>query len=339
MEPRARHSRQFRFVGIGPEGQKKIAAGHAAIVGLGALGSVSAEILARAGVGTLTIIDRDILEESNLQRQILYNEQDAAEGLPKAEAARRAILRIDRSLTVHSHVEDLTTANLDRILASADVIVDGTDNFTTRYLVNDYCVERGKPWIYGAAVSAAGLVMSILPGETACLRCLFPEPTPPEETPTCETAGIVATVSGIVAMAQATEALKILAGKKNVILRGLYHFDPWNGIYKNLRVDRDPGCPCCGSREFPWLRGERGDSIATLCGRNSIQIHPPLGASRLNLSAMAARVPNVSRSTPFLLQFTVENHLLTLFADGRAIVADTNDAALAKTLYARYVGC
>lgn len=336
--PRARHARQVRFTGIGAEGQARIAGAHVAVVGLGALGSVSAEVLARAGIGKLTILDRDVLEESNLQRQILYNEVDVRDGLPKAEAARRALLRIDRKISVEARVVDLNIKNIDSLLGGANVVVDGTDNFTTRYLLNDWSVARGVPWIYGAAVSAAGLVMTILPGDGPCLRCIFPEPTPPAETPTCETAGIVATASGMVAMAQATEALKIAAGRSDRVVRGLLHLDPWDGIYKTMRVERDPECPCCARGERPWLAGERGDVTTTLCGRDSIQVGAPAAGLRLDLAAMAPRLPAVERTTPFLIQFCAENHAITLFTDGRAIIGGTQDAALAKTLYARYIG-
>ncbi|MBI3817790.1 MAG: ThiF family adenylyltransferase [Planctomycetes bacterium] len=336
--PRPRHSRQARFSGIGRDGQLRIAQARVAVVGLGALGSVSAEILARAGIGHLTIIDRDVLEESNLQRQILYSERDVAERLPKAEAARRALLEIDHEINIRALVDDLTPRNIDRVLDNIQVVVDGTDNFITRYLMNDWCVAKNIPWVYGAAVSSAGFAMTCIPGTTPCLRCVFPEPPPPEDSPNCETAGIIASASGMVAMAQAAETLKLVSGNIQSVARGLLHFDPWNGMYKLMRVERDPACPCCARGERPWLRGERGDGTVSLCGRNSIQIGAPESGLALRLEAMAARLPDVARKSAFLVEFTAEDHLITLFADGRAIVAGTSDPALARTLYARYIG-
>lgn len=337
-QARPRHSRQARFSGIGPEGQAKIAGSHAAIVGLGALGSVIAATLARAGVGTLTIIDRDVIEESNLQRQYLYTEAHVRENLPKAEAARRALLEIDSQLNIRAFTEDLAPGSIGQCLRAAEVVLDGTDNFQTRYLINDWCVERSVPWIYGAAVSGAGLSMAILPGDGPCLRCVFPEPTPPTETPTCETAGIIATASGMVALSQSNEALKLLAGRREAVVRGLLQIDPWNGIYKTLHVDRDPACPCCvhGARE--WLRGGRADTAVTLCGRNSIQIAGDPARGGIDLDAMARRVEQVKKKNRFLLIFEAGGHEFTLFPDGRTIISNVSDPAAAKALHARFVG-
>jgi adenylyltransferase/sulfurtransferase len=338
---RARHARQARFVGIGAEGQEKIARSRATIVGLGALGSVIAETLARAGVGSLGLIDRDTVEETNLQRQVLYDEEDAREALPKAEAARRAIARIDSGLRLEAHVEDLTSRNADRLLSGSDVILDGTDNFATRYLINDFAVERKIPWVYGAAVSSSGLVLAVIPNETACLRCAFPEPSPPEETQTCETAGIIAPASGMVALAQAAEALKILCGARESLLSGMLQIDPWAGSYRVFRAPRDPNCPCCVRGERPWLRGAREDLSAVLCGRGSVQVSPPAeaeGPRRIDLALFAARLPGVERHNSFSLRFVAEGHPITLFPDGRAIVGNTTDPSVARALYARYIG-
>ncbi|MFN0205419.1 MAG: ThiF family adenylyltransferase [Planctomycetota bacterium] len=334
---RPRHARQARFQQIGDEGQRNIAKSTAAIVGLGALGSVSAETLARAGVGTLIFIDRDVVEETNLQRQVLYTESDVAEALPKAEAARRAIVKIDSTLKIHAAVEDLSPANIDRLLSNADVIVDGTDNFATRYLMNDFAVANDKPWIYGAAVSSSGFVMTVQPNKSACLCCVFPEPPPPEETPTCETAGIVASASGMVALAQSMEALKILSGRADHTISGLQHFDPWMGMYRILQCERDPNCSCCVRGDRAWLRGERSNATVTLCGRNSVQV----GAAqpvKLDLAAIAKKVPNVISINSFSLRFSAEEHTIILFPDGRAIISDTADPAAARTLYSRYIG-
>ncbi len=343
MEPpiRGRHARQIRVAGIGEEGQRRIGRARVAVVGLGALGSVAAEMLARAGVGQLVLVDRDFVEETNLQRQVLYTEADAREGTPKAEAARRALAAVDSAIAIEAHVADLTPASIDRLLRGADVVVDGTDNFSTRYLLNDWSVERGVPWVYGAAVSTAGLVMPVLPGETACLRCVFPEPTPPEQTETCETAGIVASASGMIALAEATEALKIVCGAREALQRGLLQLDPWAGSYRLLRVDRDPGCPCCARGERPFLRGERGDATATLCGRDSVQVSPSPAAGRerrVDLAALSLRLPGVERVTPHFVRFVAEGHRVTLFPDGRAIVGGTVEPAVARGLYARWIG-
>jgi adenylyltransferase/sulfurtransferase len=338
---RARHARQARFAGIGPAGQARLARSSAAVVGLGALGTVVAETLARAGVGELVLIDRDTVEETNLQRQVLYTEADAAEGIPKAEAARRALAAIDGELRLRVHVEDLTSRSIARLLEGVDVILDGTDNFTTRYLLNDYCVTRSLPWIYGAAVGGSGLVLTVVPGGP-CLRCVFPEPSPPEETPNCETAGILATASGMVALVQSLEAVKLLTGNAAKLHGGLLQIDPWNGSYRSFRVPRDPACPCCVKGERPWLRGEREDAGTVLCGRNSFQITPAPPASgesrRIDLEGFAKRVPSVERVNPLTLRFTAEGHAITLFSDGRAIVGGTTDPAEARSLYAKYIG-
>jgi adenylyltransferase/sulfurtransferase len=269
----------------------------------------------------------------------LYTERDAAEGIPKAEAARRALAAIDSNLVIRAEVADLTSRNADRLLSGAKVILDGTDNFTARYLLNDYCVDRKIPWVYGAAVGSSGLVMPVLPGETACLRCVFPEPAPPEETQNCETAGILASASGMVALAESLEAMKILAGKTDLVARGMLQLDPWSGDYRRFAASRDPACPCCVRGERPWLRGEREDQSAILCGRNSVQVSPSRnGAARLDLAEFAKRLPAVESNNSFSLRFEAEGHRVTLFPDGRAIIGGTNDPAVARTLYARYVG-
>lgn len=337
MATRPRHVRQVRFAELGEAGQSRIARAHVAVVGLGALGSVAAEALARAGVGKLTLIDRDFVEETNLPRQVLYTEEDAREGTPKAIAAERALRAIDSELELRAEVADLAPSSIDRILAGAQAVVDGTDNFSTRYLLNDWSLERGVPWVYGAAVGGSGLAMAVLPGDGPCLRCIFPEPTPPELTPTCETSGILGTVSGIVALCEATEALKIVSGRVDAVVRGLQQVEAWRGGTRIFAAERDPECPACARGERPYLRGERGDSSAVLCGRNSVQITPakPL---QLDLGAMAERMPGLQKRSPFLIRFVAEEHPVTLFADGRAIVGETTDAAVARTLYARYVG-
>ncbi|HKE00732.1 MAG TPA: ThiF family adenylyltransferase [Planctomycetota bacterium] len=336
-EIRPRHVRQVRFTGLGPEGQRALQRGTAAIVGVGALGTVSAETLARAGVGKLVLVDRDVVDETNLHRQVLFEDADAKEGAPKVEAARRAIARIDPAIEVIAEAADLSAANANRLLAGAAVVLDGTDNFETRYLLNEWSLERGVPWIYGAAVASSGLAMAILPRETACLRCVFPEPSPPEATATCETAGILPTASAIVAHVQATLAIQLLSGAASSVARGLLHVDPWAGTFRSLRVDRDPACPACAKGERPYLRGEAGAASATLCGRETVQVSPG-GERRLDLSAMAARVPQVEVASPLWLRFVAEGHPVTLFPDGRALVGRTTDPAVARTLYARYVG-
>ena len=332
-----RYSRQVLFPGIGAEGQAKLAQGRVTIVGCGANGACVSGLLARAGVGRLTIIDRDYVEPSNLQRQTLFDEADAAESLPKAVAAARKIAAFNSDVQVKPEVADLTPENAEALLGEADLILDATDNFETRYLINDYAVKQGCPWIYAAAVAAYGVTMNIIPGETACLTCMFP--APPEGTvETCDTAGILNSAVNLIGSIQVTEAIKFLVGAKDKLRRTLLSFDVWRNEQAEIAAARPRAdCQACGRREFVHLSGERRPQI-TLCGRNSVQIHER--SRPVNFVEMSARLGahGKVRHNSFVLKFWRDPYEMTLFPDGRAIIKGTNDTAVARSLYARFVG-
>jgi len=332
-----RYSRQFLFAPIGEAGQQRLADATVALVGCGATGAAAATLLARAGVGTLILIDRDFVEESNLQRQVLFDEADAAAATPKAEAARRQIARFNSDVKVHAHVADLVPDNIHALLADANLVLDATDNFETRYLINDYAVQQARPWIYAAAVGAYAATMNILPGETACLACLFPKP-PAGPVETCDTAGILNTAVNLAASIQVTEALKYLTGARDAMRRTLLSWDLWQNERSEISAAAPrPGCEVCGSRNFAHLRGE-GRPHITLCGRNSVQIHEHHRPVDLAATAERLRPHGEVRQNGLLLQFRRGPHTLTLFGDGRALIQGTTDIALARTLYARFVG-
>ncbi len=359
-----RYSRQVLFPGIGPLGQQRLAASHVAIVGCGAMGAASAALLARAGVGALTLIDRDFVEPSNLQRQVLFDEADARDSLPKAEAARRHIALFNSRVAVHARIRDLTPTNIAELLAPANqpapqIVLDATDNFETRYLINDFAVQRGTPWIYAAAIGAYAATMNILPAAleprtsnlepvfaTACLACIFPKP-PIGNVETCDTAGILSTAVNLAASIQVTEALKFLTGQPHLMRRTLLSFDLWNPT-GNASIDRSeistatprPDCEVCGQRVFTHLAG-RDRAHITLCGRDSVQIHEH--HRPVDFAALRARLESHAdiadlRANDLILRFRRGPLTLTLFADGRAIVQGTTDIALARSLYARFIG-
>jgi molybdopterin-synthase adenylyltransferase len=332
-----RYSRQVLFAGIGAAGQGKLAGAKVAVVGCGATGSVLTSLLARAGVGTIRIIDRDYIEASNLQRQVLFDESDARESLPKAVAAARKIAAFNSHIVIEPQVADLTPANAGALLAGVELILDGTDNFETRYLLNDYAVKNSLPWIYTAAVGSYGVTLNVIPGETACLACVFPDP-PRGAVETCETAGILNSAVNTVASIAATEALKFLVGAKQQLRRTLLSWDVW----KNHRAEMDgskprSGCRACGQREFIHLAG-KGRPRITLCGRNSVQIHEH--DRPVNLAQISEHLKTLGtvRQNSFVLKFWREPYEMTLFPDGRAIIKGTTDTAVARSLYARYVG-
>ena len=360
-----RYSRQILFPGIGAVGQQRLAASHVAIVGCGAMGAASASLLARAGVGTHTLIDRDFIEPSNLQRQVLFDESDARDSLPKAEAARRNIALFNSRITVHARISDLTPTNIaDLIPTSVHIVLDATDNFETRYLINDFAVQRGLPWIYAAAIGAYAATMNILPqpttsnqqpttvSPTACLACIFPKP-PTGNVETCDTAGILSTAVNLAASIQVTEALKFLTGQPHLMRRTLLSFDLWNpaglgspadhGYLDHSEISTNsprPDCPVCGQRIFTHLAGQDRAHI-TLCGRDSVQIHEH--HRPVDFNALRARLAGHAdiqdlRSNDLLLRFRRGSHTLTVFADGRAIVQGTTNIALARSLYARFIG-
>ena len=332
-----RYSRQILFPGIGRLGQARLADAHAAIIGCGATGAAAAGLLARAGIGRLTIIDRDYVEISNLQRQVLFDEADALAALPKAAAAKQKINLFNSDTLVHAHVADLIPESVEHLLDGASILLDATDNFETRYLINDYAVSRSIPWIYVAAIGSYAVTMNILPGETACLACLFPEP-PTGAVETCDTAGILNTAVNFAASIEVTEAIKFLIGKQASMRRTLLSYDLWTQERSEINAARPrPGCEVCSSRNFSHLRGESRPHI-TLCGRNSIQIHEH--HRPLDLESLATRLEphGEVRFNRLLLQFRQPPYTITLFADGRALVQGTTDITLARTLYARYIG-
>ncbi len=334
-----RYSRQVLFAPVGPQGQARLASAHVAVVGVGATGAAAAGLLARAGVGRLTLVDRDFVEPSNLQRQVLFDEADALAALPKAEAARRQIARFNSEIQVEARVADLVPGNVHALLADASLVLDATDNFETRYLLNDYALEQGKPWIYAGAVGAYAASMNILPGETACLACVFPEP-PSGPVETCETAGILGMAVNLAASIQAAEALKYLTGASASMRRTLISHDLWTNERSELTVARKPrpDCAACGPRrDWKHLRGE-GRPHITLCGRNSVQIHEH--ARSVDFAALAARLEphGLVRWNELLLRFAHAPYTLTVFPDGRTLVQGTTDVSQARTLYAKYLG-
>lgn len=337
MDAPDRYSRQKLLPEIGEEGQRLISTSRAVVVGCGALGTVQATLLVRAGTGETVLIDRDYVEASNLQRQCLFDERDAEEGTPKAVAAARSLRLANSAVRVTAVVKDLAACNAERLLESADVILDGTDNYEARYLINDVAVKRSIPWVYGAAVGTQGSVLPVLPGTTACLACLFPE-APSSRQPTCDTAGVLNAVTSLVGSLQAAEALKILAGHPEAACAKLVSQDVWSGERSAVRADvADPACPTCGKRQFSHLNAG-GRASARLCGRDAVQV--PGGDRPIDLAALAESLTGLGevRSTEHVVRFRCPPHELTVFADGRAIVKGTQDLGLARSLHARYVG-
>ncbi len=332
-----RYSRQLLFAGIGEEGQRRLAQARVAIVGVGAIGSVAAGLLARAGVGRLRLIDRDFVEPSNLQRQSLFEESDAAESLPKSVAAARRLSAINSEIALEAEVADLTPNNIERLLEGAQLVLDGTDNFETRYLLNDYCVKHGVSWIYAAAVGSYTATLNVLPGETACLACVFPE-APRGAVETCDTTGVLNSAVSLVASVQAGEAVKLLVGARDQLRHTLLSWDTWSNQRSEIDASRPRAdCRACGAGEFIHLAGE-GRPHITLCGRNSVQIHER--HRPVDLAEMGRRLAphGVVRSNDFVLRFSRDALEMTLFPDGRAIIKGTTDPAVARSLYARYVG-
>lgn len=338
-----RYAKQTRFAALGLQGQERLRAATALVCGVGALGAMSAQILVRAGVGRVRIVDRDFVDLTNLHRQFLYDEADVAAGLPKAEAAAVKLRRMNSEVTVEAVVADVDWRNAAELAAGVDCIVDGTDNFETRFLLNDLSLERRIPWVYGGCVGCEGRIMAVLPGETPCLRCILPEAPPPGSLPTCDSAGVLGPIVGVVASCQALEAMKILSGRTADVHRGLLTFDLWGNHLKavDLRALRDGGgCAACGpAAERPWLSGKRGSAPIVLCGRNAVQLTPP-EPRRLEWPSLAARLQSVGEVTynAFLLRLETAECRLTLFRDGRAIIGGTEDPAVARTWYDRYVG-
>lgn len=339
-----RYARQIRYAPIGPDGQARLGASRAAVVGLGALGSVAAQHLVRSGVGFVRLIDRDVLEWSNLQRQVLYTEEDVARMLPKAEAAAARLGAVNSAVVLESVIADVTGLNAEALLGDVDVIIDGSDNFSVRYLINEVSLKRDIPWIYGGVVGATGMTMNFLPGETPCFRCLFPAPPATGAVDTCDTAGVIAPAVDVVASLQAAEALKLLSGNRAAIRGTLLQLDLWYHQWMPLQVggSRRDDCPACGNHQYDYLELRHAEpAAASLCGRATVQITPAAGSPPVSLDVLEARLARVGdvERNPFLLRYRRDDQLVVvIFADGRALIQGTEDVLVAKRVYAELFG-
>lgn len=348
----ARYHRQMLLPGFGEDGQRKLLDATALVLGCGALGTVAANMLARAGVGHLIIIDRDFIELTNLQRQVLFDEQDVADGIPKAEAAKRKLASINSQVEVTAIVDDINYQNIERFADGADIFIDGLDNFETRYLANDLAVKKGTPYMYGGAVGTVGMAYAILPNAddskaTPCLRCLFDQAPPPGSAATCDTVGVIGPAVSIIANFQVNEALKVLTGNLDRVNPAMLNIDLWTNEFMQLKVARakeEGDCPCCRHRQFEYLDGKAGSSSTALCGRDAVQLTHKQQADRIDLGEIAAqlRQHGAVKTNEFMLRAHItENekaYELTLFSDGRAIVKGTGEPSVARSVYAKYVG-
>jgi adenylyltransferase/sulfurtransferase len=339
----SRYSRQILFPEIGSEGQKKLLNSRVLIVGCGALGASQAEMLARAGVGKLRIVDRDFVEFTNLQRQTLYSETDAAERLPKAVAAKNRLAQINSEVQAEAIVADVNYSNIEDLIEGCDLVLDGTDNFQARYLINDACVKLEKSWIYGAAVAGYGATMTVLPNKTPCLRCVFEEMPGAGSAPTCDTAGVIMPIIASISAVQVVEALKILTGQTGALHGSLMQIDIWQNDWRNIRL-KSPreDCMACGQKKFEFLAAGSGDFTTVLCGRDAVQVSPPqtAQATQINLKELAARLGKLGevKQNEYLVRFGNGEYELTVFSDARAIIRGTDDPATARAVYAKYVG-
>lgn len=336
---RDRYIRQMIFPPFGEQGQERLLAARVVVIGCGANGTVIANTLARAGVGSLVIVDRDFVELNNLQRQILFEEEDVTRGIPKAVAAAEKLRRINSSIAVDGIVADVNAENIEDLIRGANVVLDGTDNFETRFLINDACVKNNIAWIYGGAVASYGMSMTIVPHETACLRCVFQSEPAPGTLPTCDTAGVIAPIVSVIGSIVSAEAIKYLAGAgaRNA---GMIHIDLWENTFDSFVVPRKRDCIACGQNKFEYLEGERGSVMtAFLCGRNAVQVNPGKGHA-LDLSSMAERLRDLGKISvnEYLLKLEIGDYEISVFPDARAIVKGTDDAAIARSVYAKYIG-
>ena len=335
-----RYSRQILFAGIGEEGQRRLAVARALIIGCGALGSAQAEILARAGVGNLRIVDRDFVEFTNLQRQTMFTEDDAASRLPKSIACTNHLGEINSEIRVEPEIADVNYSNIERLIAECDVVLDGTDNFATRYLINDACVKHNVNWIYGAAVGSYGVTMTIRPNESPCLRCVFPEAPAVASAPTCDTAGVIMPIINIVAAVQVSEALKLLTGQEKELHNSLMQFDVWRNEWRRISIgELVTDCPACSLHEFATLDPDNRDFAAVLCGRHAVQVSPAQPA-RVDLNLLGKRLASSGevKLNDYLLRFQTGEFEMTIFQDARSIIRGTDDVATARSLYARFIG-
>ncbi len=337
-----RYSRQILFSGIGAEGQERLSRGRVLLVGCGALGSVMAEILVRAGIGTLTIADRDYIDESNLQRQSLYTESDCSAGLPKATAAARHLAEINGRTALEPKILDVNAATMPTLAPGHDLILDGTDNFETRFLINDASLNWGIPWVYGACVGAYGMCVAFVPGSTPCLRCLLEELPLPGSSPTCDTVGVIGPIVHVVAALEAAEGLKILTGRLEKLNGKLMNIDLWENQISGMSLSnfkQNAECPACGKRNFEFLAGKHEGRAQSLCGRDAVQIHRSASGT-IDFAAIAGRLAPLGEVTynEFLMKALVDKFEIALFRDGRAIVRGTQDVDEARRIYAKYIG-
>jgi adenylyltransferase/sulfurtransferase len=335
-----RYSRQILFPGIGETGQSRLLKSRVLVVGCGALGSAQVEALARAGIGTLRLVDRDFVEFSNLQRQTMFTERDAIERLPKAIACANHVREINSSVEVEAEIADVNHSNIERLIRDCDLVLDGTDNFATRYLINDACVKHNVTWIYGAAVGSYGVSMTIRPNVGPCLRCVFPEAPAAASAPTCDTAGVIMPIISIVAAVQVGEALKLLTAQTERLHDSLMQFDIWRNEWRRISVgERDPNCSTCGRRSFETLQADSHEFAAVLCGRHAVQVSPGQPA-QVDLIALGQRLKSAGEvnGNDYLLRFRTGEYELTVFQDARSIIRGTDDIATARSLYAKYVG-
>jgi adenylyltransferase/sulfurtransferase len=335
-----RYSRQVLFADIGKAGQARLLASRVLIVGCGALGASHCEMLSRAGIGKLRIVDRDFVEFTNLQRQTLFKESDADERLPKAVAARTRIGEINSEIEVEAIVADVNNSNIESLIDGCDLVLDGTDNFQVRYLLNDACVKNAKTWIYGAAVSSYGTTMTVIPGQTPCLRCIFEEMPDAGSSPTCDTAGVIMPIISSISSVQVTEAIKLLVGKRNDLHGSLMQIDIWASDWRKIKLGRpQPDCPACAKRNFEFLDAEQQEFAAVLCGRNAVQV-APAKTVQLDLAELSTKLSPIGdvKVNEYLVRFSADGKEITVFPDGRAIVKGTDDISEARSLYARFVG-
>lgn len=334
-----RYSRQILFPPLGFSGQEKLLQSRVAVIGLGALGTVSANCMARAGVGFLRLVDRDFVEPSNLQRQILFTEEDADKVLPKAAAARDNLAMINSSITCEAMVDDVNHTNIREIIEDVDLVLDATDNFETRFLINEACLRYNRPWIYGAVVASYGITFTVIPGQTACLNCLWGDLIASDAAETCDTAGVLGPIVNVIASFQAVEALKILSGNEAALNRNAFYIDLWQNNWMEISVSKKENCTSCVRKEYQYLSGKMERKSTYLCGREAFQVLPPHGAG-ISLERLKERLSPLGRITgnQYLLKFSIDQYEMAIFSDGRAIIKGTSDPKIARSLYSRYIG-
>jgi len=333
-----RYEKQILFHGIGEEGQKKLKEAKVAIIGCGALGTVIADNLARAGVGFIRIADRDYIELSNLQRQTLFDEEDIKQNLPKAVAAQKKLERINSYIEIEAEVLHVNSLNIEKLCKDVDLILDATDNFNIRFLINDVAIKLGIPWVYGGVIGSTGVLSPIIPGETPCLRCIIPDIPDSGSIDTCDTIGVLNGITNIIASYQATEALKILTGQRENLIKGMLYIDVWENTFEFVSPSKKESCITCGDEDFEFLTRKEEDAVS-LCGKNSVQINPY--NNNVSIEGIAKRLDSIGitpKRNSYFMKFTIEEGQFTLFYDGRAIIKNVTDLNRARSLYSKYIG-